>query len=72
VPQTDLFAMTDAEWNDGLSLKFQGARRLTINAWQVLKSASGCPDLGRDGVGPPGPLWPSEPQRAKIRAAGKF
>ena len=26
VPQADLFAMTDAEWNDGLSLKFHGAR----------------------------------------------
>jgi 3-oxoacyl-[acyl-carrier protein] reductase len=41
VPQTDLFAMTDAEWNDGLSLKFHGARRLTINPWEALKSARG-------------------------------
>jgi 3-oxoacyl-[acyl-carrier protein] reductase len=41
VPQTDLFAMTDAEWNDGLALKFHGARRLTIKAWEALKSARG-------------------------------
>ncbi len=41
VPQTDLFAMTDAEWNDGLVLKFHGARRLTIKAWEALKSARG-------------------------------
>ena len=41
VPQTDLFAMTDAEWNDGLSLKFHGARRLTIRAWDALKIARG-------------------------------
>jgi NAD(P)-dependent dehydrogenase (short-subunit alcohol dehydrogenase family) len=41
VPPTDLFAMTDAEWNDGLSLKFHGARRLTIRAWEALKSARG-------------------------------
>jgi hypothetical protein len=41
VPQTDLFAMTDAEWNGGLSLKFHGAPRLTINAREALKSARG-------------------------------
>ena len=41
VPQTDLFAMNDAEWNDGLALKFHGARRLTIKAWEALKSARG-------------------------------
>ena len=41
VLQTDLFAMIDAEWNDGLSLKFHDARRLTINAWEALKSARG-------------------------------
>jgi NAD(P)-dependent dehydrogenase (short-subunit alcohol dehydrogenase family) len=41
VPQTDLFAMADAEWNDGLALKFHGARRLTIKAWDPLKSARG-------------------------------
>jgi len=41
VPQTDLFAMSDAEWNDGLSLKFHGARRLTLKAWEALKSVRG-------------------------------
>lgn len=41
VPQTDLFAMTDAEWDDGLSLKFHAARRLTIAAWDALKASSG-------------------------------
>jgi len=41
VPPTDLFAMTDAGWNDGLSLKFHGARCLTIDAWEALKSARG-------------------------------
>jgi 3-oxoacyl-[acyl-carrier protein] reductase len=41
VPQTDLFAMTDTEWNDGLALKFHGARRLTIKAWEALKRARG-------------------------------
>src|SRR5580704_14472098 len=33
VPQTDLFEMTDAQWEDGMALKLHGARRLTIRAW---------------------------------------
>lgn len=41
VPQADLFAMTDAEWDDGLSLKFHGMRRLTIAAWGALSRAKG-------------------------------
>jgi NAD(P)-dependent dehydrogenase (short-subunit alcohol dehydrogenase family) len=41
VPQIDLFAMTDAEWDDGLSLKFHGARRLTLAAWPALRSRGG-------------------------------
>jgi NAD(P)-dependent dehydrogenase (short-subunit alcohol dehydrogenase family) len=41
VPQTDLFAMSDAEWDDGLSLKFHGARRLTLRAWEALKESRG-------------------------------
>jgi len=41
VPQTDLFVMTDAEWADGLSLKFHAARRLTIAAWEALKTSKG-------------------------------
>lgn len=41
VPQADLFTMTDAEWDDGLSLKFHGMRRLTIAAWELLKASKG-------------------------------
>ncbi len=41
VPQTDLFAMSDVERNDGLAIKFRGVRRLTIKAWDALKSACG-------------------------------
>lgn len=41
VPQTDLFAMTDAEWDDGLALKLHGMRRLTIAAWPALQAARG-------------------------------
>jgi 3-oxoacyl-[acyl-carrier protein] reductase len=41
VPQTDLFQMTDAEWADGLSLKFHGARKLTLAAWPALTASRG-------------------------------
>src|SRR5579862_2849167 len=41
VPQIDLFEMTDAQWEDGMALKFHGARRLTIHAWDALKAAKG-------------------------------
>lgn len=41
VPQTDVFAMTDAEWDDGLALKFHGMRRLTVAAWPALVAAKG-------------------------------
>ncbi len=41
VPQTDLFEMTDAQWESGLALKLHGARRLTIAAWPALKAAKG-------------------------------
>src|ERR1700678_1518331 len=41
VPQIDLFQMTDAQWDDGMALKFHGARRLTIQAWDGLKASSG-------------------------------
>jgi 3-oxoacyl-[acyl-carrier protein] reductase len=41
VPQTDLLTMTDAEWQEGLALKFHGARRLTLAAWEPLKSSKG-------------------------------
>jgi 3-oxoacyl-[acyl-carrier protein] reductase len=41
VPQIDLFEMTDAQWDDGMTLKFHGARRLTISAWDALKASGG-------------------------------
>jgi 3-oxoacyl-[acyl-carrier protein] reductase len=41
VPQIDLFEMTDAQWDDGMALKFHGARRLTIKAWDALKASKG-------------------------------
>jgi 3-oxoacyl-[acyl-carrier protein] reductase len=41
VPQVDLFDMTDAQWDDGMALKFHGARRLTMRAWSALKASNG-------------------------------
>jgi 3-oxoacyl-[acyl-carrier protein] reductase len=41
VPQIDLFQMTDAQWDDGVALKFHGARRLTIQAWDALIASNG-------------------------------
>src|ERR1700729_2180003 len=41
VPQIDLFQMTDAQWDDGMALKLNGARRLTIQAWNALKTSKG-------------------------------
>jgi 3-oxoacyl-[acyl-carrier protein] reductase len=41
VPQIDLFEMTDAQWDDGMALKFHGARRLTIQAWDALMASNG-------------------------------
>ncbi len=37
----DLFQMTDEQWNAGMALKFHGARRLTIRAWDALKESQG-------------------------------
>lgn len=41
VPQHDLFALTDEQWEDGLALKFHSARRLAIAAWAALKASQG-------------------------------
>ncbi len=41
VAPTDLFSMSDAEWDDGFALKFHGARRLTVQAWEALKQSQG-------------------------------
>jgi 3-oxoacyl-[acyl-carrier protein] reductase len=37
----DVFQMTDDQWNTGMELKFHGARRLTIRAWNALKESKG-------------------------------
>jgi 3-oxoacyl-[acyl-carrier protein] reductase len=37
----DVFQMTDAQWTSGMELKFHGARRLTIRAWDALKASKG-------------------------------
>ncbi len=37
----DVFQMTDEQWNTGMELKFHGARRLTIRAWDALKNFKG-------------------------------
>ncbi len=41
VPGIDLFQMTDQQWTVGMELKLHGARRLTLRAWEALKSAKG-------------------------------
>ena len=41
VPQIDLFEMTDEQWYVGMELKLHGARRLTIRAWDALKTSKG-------------------------------
>jgi 3-oxoacyl-[acyl-carrier protein] reductase len=41
VPQINLFDMTDAQWDGGLAVKFHGARRLTLRAWDALKGSRG-------------------------------
>ena len=39
VPQIDLFEMSDEEWYSGMELKLHGARRLTLRAWNALKTS---------------------------------
>jgi len=41
VPQANLMALSDDEWDDGLSMKFHGARRLALAAWPHLKQSNG-------------------------------
>ena len=36
-----VFQMTDEQWNTGMELKFHGARRLTIRAWDALRESKG-------------------------------
>src|SRR5258706_1318471 len=35
----DVFQMTGEQWNTGMELKFHGARRLTIHAWDALRES---------------------------------
>ena len=37
----DVFEMTDEQWDSGMALKFHGARRLTVRAWDALKASGG-------------------------------
>jgi 3-oxoacyl-[acyl-carrier protein] reductase len=41
VPQIDILEMIDEQWDDGMALKFHGARRITIHAWEALKKSKG-------------------------------
>ncbi|WP_447763608.1 SDR family oxidoreductase [Sphingopyxis panaciterrae] len=41
VPGIDLFQMTDAGWENAMAVKFHGARRLTLAAWEALKESGG-------------------------------
>ncbi len=41
VTQTHILTMTDAEWQDGLALKFHAARKLAVAAWQALQASQG-------------------------------
>lgn len=41
VPQAGLLTMTDEQWNDGLTLKLHGARRLALAAWPHLVASRG-------------------------------
>lgn len=41
VPGLDVFEMTDEQWNAGMELKFHGARRLTVHAWDALRASRG-------------------------------
>jgi 3-oxoacyl-[acyl-carrier protein] reductase len=41
VPGLDVFQMTDEQWDSGMALKFHGARRLTLRAWDALRTSKG-------------------------------
>jgi 3-oxoacyl-[acyl-carrier protein] reductase len=75
VPQIDLFEMSDAQWESGLALKFHGARRLTIKAWDALKASNGSVVLisGSDALDPkPGFAAVAAVNAAIIAAAKAF
>ena len=41
VAGVDLFQMTEEQWNTSMELKFHGARRLRIRAWDALRESKG-------------------------------
>jgi 3-oxoacyl-[acyl-carrier protein] reductase len=41
IPGLDVFEMTGEQWSAGIELKFHGARRLTMRAWEALKASKG-------------------------------
>jgi NAD(P)-dependent dehydrogenase (short-subunit alcohol dehydrogenase family) len=73
VPQIDLFDMKDEEWDSGFALKFHGARRLTIRAWDALKATQGSVILtcGNSAVAPKAPFAAVASVNAAIVALAK-
>lgn len=73
VPQLDLFALTDAQWEDGLALKFHSARRLTIAAWEALSASGGSVAItsGTSALAPKASLAAVGTINAAILALGK-
>jgi 3-oxoacyl-[acyl-carrier protein] reductase len=41
VPRIDILETTDEQWDAGFALKFHGARRLALHAWDALKASKG-------------------------------
>jgi 3-oxoacyl-[acyl-carrier protein] reductase len=73
VPQIDLFEMKDEEWDRGFALKFHGARRLTIRAWESLRTTRGSVILtsGNSAITPKAPFAAVASVNAAIVALAK-
>lgn len=73
VRQIDLFDMKDDEWDRGFALKFHGARRLTICAWDSLRATCGSLILtsGNSAVVPKAPFAAVASVNAAIVALAK-
>ncbi|KAL6889947.1 hypothetical protein GGI43DRAFT_222317 [Trichoderma evansii] len=73
VPQIDLFEMADKDWDSGFALKFHGARRLTLRAWDSLKASGGSVVLtsGNSAVAPKAPFAAVAAVNAAIVALAK-
>jgi 3-oxoacyl-[acyl-carrier protein] reductase len=68
------FRMTDEQWNTGMELKFHGARRLTIRAWDALRESKGAVVLisGNAAVIPKGGCGGSRSDQSACICAGKY